>query len=322
MGRGEGIFEGECPYRGLDPFGPEHAPFFFGREAQIDWLLENRLAPIARSSHGQRFLSILGPSGSGKSSLALAGLVPTLRAGKVEGSGTWPISLLRPGYDPLESLAVKLSELDGCDRSLTTVGQLIQDLKSDPRSLHLFARLALHDDRASRRLVVLIDQFEEVFTVCNDEPSRRAFIDTLLHAATVVGGPVLVLLTMRADFLGKCASYPALAAALSDGQELVGPMKEDELRLAIEQPAYLVGCELEPGLTELLLRDVAGQPGALPFLQYTLWELWKSRDDRRLTIAAYREIGGVRGRWRGRPMRSSTSSMTPSVRFAGASSCG
>ena len=288
-------FEGKCPYRGLEPFGPEHAPFFFGRQAEIDWLLGDRLAPMAGSGHARRFLAILGPSGSGKSSLALAGLVPALRAGKIEGSASWPVVILRPGYDPFESLAVKLSGLDGCDRSLTTVGQLIQDLKSDPRSLHLFARLALHDDRASRRLVVLIDQFEEVFTVCNDEPSRRAFIDTLLHAATVVGGPALVLLTMRADFLGKCASYPALAAALSDGQELVGPMKEDELRLAIEQPAYLVGCELEPGLTELLVRDVAGQPGTLPFLQYTLWELWKRRNDRRLTIATYREIEGVQG---------------------------
>ena len=150
---------------------------------------------------------------------------------------------------------------------------------------------------AARRLVVLVDQFEEVFTLCpaEREPTRRAFIDTLLHAATVVGGPVLVLLTMRVDFLGKCASYPALAAALSDGQELVGPMSEDELRLAIERPAFLVGCELEPGLTERLLHDVEGQPGALPLLQYTLWELWQRCVDRCLTLAAYREIGGVQG---------------------------
>jgi Novel STAND NTPase 1 len=102
------IFEGECPYRGLEPFRPEHARFFFGREAQIDWLLENRLTPIARSGQAQRFLAILGPSGSGKSSLALAGLVPALKAGKVEGSVTWPIAILRPGNDPFENLTFEL----------------------------------------------------------------------------------------------------------------------------------------------------------------------------------------------------------------------
>ena len=148
--------------------------------------------------------------------------------------------------------------------------------------------------------MILADQFEEIFTLCTDEALARALIENLLHAATVVGGPALVLLTMRADFYGKCAAYPDLAAALSDGQELVGPMSENELRLAIERPASLVGCELEPGLTELLLRDVAGQPGALPLLQYTLWELWQRHDVRRLSIAAYREIGGVQGALRQR----------------------
>ncbi|MEO6807628.1 MAG: WD40 repeat domain-containing protein, partial [Isosphaeraceae bacterium] len=146
-----------------------------------------------------------------------------------------------------------------------------------------------------RRLVVLVDQFEEVFTLCNDDPIRRAFLANLLHAATVVGGPTLVLLTMRADFLGHCAAYSELAAALSDDQELVGPMTEDELRMAIERPAQLVGCELEPGLTDLLLQDVKGQLGALPLLQYTLLELWQHRQGRRLTIEAYRDLGGVQG---------------------------
>ena len=329
-GPGQAIFEGECPYRGLDVFEEKHARFFFGRGAQVGWLLENRLTPIARSGHARRFLAILGPSGSGKSSLTLAGLVPALRVGKVEGSVAWPIALLRPGDDPFENLTFELSKLkDLADSGPALLARTceylrVRDFGDDPRALHIFARYALDGAPAARRLVVLVDQFEEVFTLCpaEREPTRRAFIDTLLHAATVVGGPALVLLTMRVDFLGKCASYPTLAAALSDGQELVGPMKEDELRLAIERPAYLVGCELEPGLTERLLRDVEGQPGALPLLQYTLWELWQRRDDRRLTIAAYREIGGVQGRWSGGPMRSSTTSTTPSVRSAGASSCG
>ena len=142
-----------------------------------------------------------------------------------------------------------------------------------------------------------MDQFEELFTLgaAEREQDRRGFIDALLHAATVVGGPVVVLLTMRVDFLGKCTAYPALASALSDGQELVGPMAEDELRSAIATPARLVGCEPEPGLTDLLLHDVRGQPGSLPLLQYTLLELWERRQGRRLTVEAYQRIGGVRG---------------------------
>ena len=290
-GPGQAIFEGECPYRGLEVFEEKHARFFFGREAQVDWLLTHRLAPMAESSHARRFLAILGPSGSGKSSLALAGLIPALKAGKVEGSAGWPIVVFRPGSNPLESLAIELSRAGLAESSAAAIQGLISSLLKDRTTLHLTARLALKAPAA--RLVVLADQFEEIFTLCNDEALRRALIENLLHAATVVGGPVLVLLTMRVDFLGKCASDPDLAAALSDGQELVGPMTKDELRLAIERPADLAGCTLEPGLTDLLLQDVQGQAGALPLLQYTLLELWRERQGNRLTIAAYNDMGQV-----------------------------
>ena len=256
-------------------FEEKHARFFFGREAQVNWLLSHRLAPMAESSHAKRFLAILGPSGSGKSSLALAGLIPALRAGKVEGSAGWPIVVFRPGSNPLESLAIELSRAGGVESSAAAIQGLISSLLKDRTTLHLTARLALKAPAA--RLVVLADQFEEIFTLCNDEALRRALTENLLHAATVVGGPVLVLLTMRVDFLGKCAADPDLAAALSDGQELVGPMSKDELRLAIERPAELAGCALEQGLTDLLLQDVQGQAGALPLLEYTLLELWRQR---------------------------------------------
>ncbi len=216
MGRGKGIFEGECPYRGLEVFEENNARFFFGREAQVDWLLGHRLAPMAESSHARRFLAILGPSGSGKSSLAMAGLVPALRAGKVDSSATWPIAILRPGYDPFENLTFELSKLKDMDDSgpallaRTCEYLRVRDFVHDPRALHIFARYALDGAPAPRRLVVLVDQFEEVFTLCptEREPTRRAFIDALLHAATVMGGQVLVLLTMRVDFLGKCAPTP------------------------------------------------------------------------------------------------------------------
>jgi len=293
-GPGPIIFEGECPYRGLEVFEEKHARFFFGRKAQVDWLLSHRLAPMAESSHAKRFLAILGPSGSGKSSLALAGLIPALRAEKVEGSAGWPIVVFRPGSNPLESLAIELARVGGSEPSAVAIKGLISGLAQDRTTLHLTARLALREAPAAR-LVVLADQFEEIFTLCTDEALRRALIENLLHAAAVVGGPTLVLLTMRADFLGKCATYPDLAAALSDGQELVGPMTKHELRLAIEHPAALVGCTLEPGLTDLLLQDVQGQAGALPLLEYTLLELWRQRRRNCLTVADYHDMGEVQG---------------------------
>ena len=171
----------------------------------------------------------------------------------------------------------------------------LQGRKDGERSLHVAAGLVLGEPPRAERLVVLVDQFEEVFTLCNDESERRDFIANLLHAATVAGGRTIVVLTMRADFYPRCASYADLAAALSDHQVLVGPMTEDELRRAIDRPARLAGLEPEPGLVELLVDDIRGRAGALPLLQFALQEVWRRRDDYRLTIRTYREIGGIEG---------------------------
>jgi energy-coupling factor transporter ATP-binding protein EcfA2 len=279
---GQAIYEGECPYRGLQFFNVEHAPFFFGREVLTGWLLD-----ALRGDN--RFLAIIGPSGSGKSSLARAGLVAALKRGEIEGSDQWPVIICRPGPDPLESLAVALSQ----DTSEALA--LMTKLADNERALHITARVALRDAPPERRLVVLVDQVEEVFTLCHDEGLRQALIDNLLYASNVAEGQTMVLLAMRADFYGKCAAYPTLAAALADHQLLVGPMTEDELRRAIERPAQLAGCEFEPGLVDTLLRDVLDQPGGLPLLQHALLELWDQRQGRRLTRAAYQSIGGVAG---------------------------
>ena len=203
--------------------------------------------------------------------------------------------ICRPGYDPLESLAVQLASAVGGDPGLDVLRKLIAGLNDDQRALHLSVRLALRDAPATQRLVVVVDQFEEVFALCQDNERRQALIDNLLYAANIAGGQTVVVLTLRADFLGKCAAHPGLAAALSSHQVLVGPMSRDELQRAIERPAQLAGCELETGLTELLLQDVERQAGALPLLQHALRELWDRREGRRLTGAAYRKIGGLEG---------------------------
>ena len=316
---GAAIFEGECPYRGLQAFQPEHSAFFFGREARIEWLL-NALRPAqafdrSGAPRENRFLAIVGASGSGKSSLARAGLVPALRNGKLEGSANWPILICRPGHDPLESLAVALAGDPLIGSRVGDVGTLISQMASDETRLHLAVRVALAGADESQRVVLLVDQFEEVFTLHSDDTSksrssrsfvnfsqmnavedhRKAFVDNLIYAAGIPGGKVIVVLTMRADFYGKCALHRHLAAAITDHQELVGPMSTEELREVIERPAQLVGLELERGLTEMLLNEMEDQAGALPLLQHALWELWQRREGRRLTISAYKAIGGLEG---------------------------
>jgi hypothetical protein len=167
--------------------------------------------------------------------------------------------------------------------------------EDEQRRLHLAAQLALHDQPENHRLFILIDQFEEIFTLCNDEGARCQLIDNVLYAPNVAGGRTIAVLTMRADFYGQCASYPGLRAAIADHQSLIGPLSEEELGDAIESPAQLAGGELEPGLMELLLADMKGQAGALPFLEHALFKLWEMRDGRRLTAKAYTGMGRLGG---------------------------
>jgi WD40 repeat protein len=293
-GPGEAVHEGRCPFRGLRFFDVDDAPFFFGREALVEWLL-NALRPAAGDKPVSRFLAIVGASGSGKSSLARAGLVAALQRGGIEGSAQWPIAICRPGPAPAESLAIALSKVLDLGQRASAIVDLAADLQKSEKTLHLVVRRALPENAPERRLVVLVDQFEEVFSLCSNESERRAFIGNLLYAAKVAQGQTLVILTMRADFYGKCAADAELAAAVSDHHLLVAPMSEDEVRRAIERPAQLVGGEFEAGLVEMLVEDVMHQPGALPLLQHALLELWNRRGGRRLTIEAYREIGKLEG---------------------------
>ncbi|MSR59930.1 MAG: TIR domain-containing protein [Planctomycetaceae bacterium] len=314
-GAGVKLPAGECPYRGLAYFDIQHAPLFFGREALTDWLL-SRLRGTATKEGPTRFLAIVGASGSGKSSLARAGVLAKLKQGELPGSARWPLVICRPESRPLESLATALANTEGVNLGTGLISKLIESLRDElaksPGQLHLVAQAAMPANDRDWRLVVFVDQFEELFTLNvadrrdsqpNSPPpalsaDRVAFFRNLLHAASIESGRTIVILTMRADFYGKCAAIPELADAVSAYQQLVGPMSADELRRAIETPAQLSSGDIEPGLIDMLVREVADQPGALPLLQYALAELWsKSRDLglNTLTTAAYRELGGWEG---------------------------
>jgi WD40 repeat protein/energy-coupling factor transporter ATP-binding protein EcfA2 len=271
-----------CPYRGLQVFDEESAEFFFGREADTQRVLEKLKAG--------RFLVVLGPSGSGKSSLVRAGVVPSLRRGALPGSESWEIEVLTPGAHPLAALAAKLVELHHGDSMQRTVDELARD----ERSLHLASELALSDGR-SQRLLLLVDQLEELFTLCRDDAARDRFLANLLYAATIPQGRLVVLLTMRADFYHRLAAHPAFAAQVASHQFLVSPMDEEGLRRAIEEPAWHVGLRFEEGLVATILDGIRQQPGSLPLLEHVLLELWGRRRSGLLTLEGYRQSGGLEG---------------------------
>ena len=196
----------------------------------------------------------------------------------------WEIVVITPTAHPLEVLATSLT----CQaESVTAAATLLDDLRGEARSLRLF----LH--KASTSLFLIVDQMEELFTLCRQESERQAFIDNLLLAAD--GGHCKIVLALRADFYGHCARYENLRTALAENQEYIGPMNTSELRQAIERPAELNNYTFEPGLVDLILREVGNEPGSLPLLSHALLETWKRRQGRTLTLAGYAETGGVHG---------------------------
>jgi WD40 repeat protein/transcriptional regulator with XRE-family HTH domain len=305
------------PYRGLAVFGERDAAFFFGREAATGQVLERMSGHLA----GTGLLMVSGASGAGKSSLLRAGVLPRIRAAGLAaapGAASWPCLVFTPTRAPLDELALRVALLAGTDASAVRRG-----LAADPAGFALPARqAALAGPRApagdlngpvagrdqappQRRLLLVVDQFEELFTQCADEGRRRAFI-TALHAAASTGhGPdqapaALVVLGVRADFEARCAIYPQLASAVQD-RYLVTPMTERQLRMAITEPAKKAGSAVDGDLTGVLLAEVRnGQPGTfgagvLPLLSHALDQSWRSRAGQAVTLADYERTGGIDG---------------------------
>jgi WD40 repeat protein len=269
------------PYKGLEAFQPEDAADFFGREELVSEL-------VARLAEAP-FLAVVGASGSGKSSLVRAGLVPAVAEGALPCSSEWRVLVMTPGERPLEEVALRLSVLQGIPP-----GALLDELKADSARLDLVVKQALVDEPPDARIVLVVDQFEETFTLCRDEDERRLFVDAVLHASFAPGARLVLIVAMRADFYARAAAYPNLATAVQDNQALVRPMTEEELRAVVEGPADRVGLRLEPGLVEVILADVAEEPGSLPLLSHALFETWRRRRGRTLTVAGYTDSGGVR----------------------------
>ncbi|MGD8730816.1 MAG: BMP family ABC transporter substrate-binding protein [Anaerolineales bacterium] len=283
---------GESPYKGLSFFDVADVDIFFGRDS-----LTARL--VGHLHENQSLAIVVGASGSGKSSVVRAGMVPALRRGKKMPDGTdppdgcseWAIHILTPGVHPIESLALALTQEN---ESLKATTNLIDDFKRDARTLHLTSR-RLAEAGGHSRLMLLIDQFEEVFSLCKDEDERQAFIENIMTAVDPEDdGPTTVVLTLRADFYSHCSHYSKLRDALARHQEYIGAMNTEELRQAVVQPARRGGWTFEPGLVDLIIRDVRGEPGALPLLSHALLETWKRRSGMMMTLKGYAEAGGVR----------------------------
>lgn len=255
-----------CPYKGLEAFDTGDAEDFFGRERLV--------AEMVARIPGTGLLGVIGRSGSGKSSALRAGLLPALASGVLPGSERWTRVVMRPGDRPRSALR----------RALRAPPEA-----EDPIG-HAISRVA-----ADSRLLLCIDQFEELFTACEDVVERVTFLDELAAPATRGEPRYLAVLALRADFYEACAAHPQLARALGDSQVLVGPMRPDELAHAIEGPALRAGLEVEPELVSRLVAETAGRTGALPLLSTTLVELWQNRSGDRMTVRAYEETGGLQG---------------------------
>ncbi|HEY5989242.1 MAG TPA: BTAD domain-containing putative transcriptional regulator [Streptosporangiaceae bacterium] len=232
---------------------------FETEDAAIFYGREALIATLVARLVDTPLIAVAGPSGAGKSSVVRAGLLPALASGVLPGSEQWQQCLISPGRAPRQELAEAMGR------------------------------------PSEHGVVVVVDQFEELFTACDDEDERRGFAHDLLGLCGSGPSPNRVVLAVRADFLGRCAAYPDLAARVGDGTVLVGPMTEQEVRRAVDGPARYAGLSAEPDLLDAMAADVQGRPGALPLMSTALVDTWERRRGRTLTHAGYLAAGGVSG---------------------------
>jgi DNA-binding SARP family transcriptional activator/class 3 adenylate cyclase/WD40 repeat protein len=277
----DGVALGVCPYKGLARYEPADAPFFHGRERLVATLV----ARIAVD----RFAGVIGASGSGKSSLVRAGLLPALSAGALPGSGAWPTCTFTPGEHPLRSFAEALAPLSGIPGA-----ELARRLDRQPDELGSVLDTAVRGLDGAR-VVVVVDQFEEVATVCRDQGERERFATALVDAVTDPSVPAVVVPIVRADYHRALTVHPELARLFEQSQLLVGAMGDADLRRAITEPARRAGLVLEDGLVDAVCAEAGSEPGALPLVSTAMAETWVRREDATLTLAGYSDARGVHG---------------------------
>ncbi|MBW4685317.1 MAG: trypsin-like peptidase domain-containing protein [Komarekiella atlantica HA4396-MV6] len=271
-----------CPYRGLFPFREEDKSFFFGRDIFTQKLVD--------TVPKQSLIAVIGASGSGKSSVVFAGLIPNLRQ-----QDNWLLESFRPKTHPVDELAAVIVRLREPDKGKTQqdidAGKLACGLRAGQLAAHTVLSRILSENE-DKRLLLVVDQFEELYASCSDIKERQLFLNQLLEAAELVENFTL-LLTLRADFLGYALSDRCFADALQNADLKLAPMNQQELQQAIAQPANKQGVRLEEGLAERILNAVINSPGNLPLLEFTLTQLWAKQQNRQMTHAAYEAIGGV-----------------------------
>ncbi|MEO9967863.1 MAG: High-affnity carbon uptake protein Hat/HatR [Reichenbachiella sp.] len=290
------------PFPGLRPFGIEESHLFFGREGQSDEVL--------MKLSENKFVGILGASGSGKSSLMYCGLIPTLYGGFMTQAGSnWRIVVTRPGGGPIDNLAEALLNKDQIYNDLDDEEQLIRKtitstvLRSS--SLGLIEAVKQLKSSEQENVLILVDQFEELFrykkleTLSSDLDESSAFVNLLLEAVHQYDAPIYVALTMRSDFIGDCATFPDLTQMINDSHYLIPQMTRDQKRLAIEGPVAVGGGKIAPRLTQQLLNDVGDNPDQLPILQHALmrtWQFWKEyrKEGEPMDLKHYNAIGTLR----------------------------
>jgi DNA-binding SARP family transcriptional activator/ABC-type glycerol-3-phosphate transport system substrate-binding protein len=278
------IGEARNPYKGLRAFLEADAADFFGREAVTRRLIRS----LAEDDPAARFLAVVGPSGSGKSSVVRAGLIPALRRGAIPGAESWYVTEVLPGRHPMREIESALLGV-----AVEPPPSLMEELERDELGLVRAVERVLPDPEGE--LVIVVDQLEEVFTLVDDELERAQLLGSIRAAALEPGSRVRVITTLRADFYDAPLSVPGFGDLLAARTEAITPMSPEELERAIVAPADRAGLVVEPRLLAEMIADVADHPGALPLLQYALTELAEEAREGVLTLEAYRRIGRVSG---------------------------
>lgn len=273
------------PYKGLQPFQEADSADFFGRDMLIEKLIERMQEPGDIS----RFLAVIGPSGSGKSSVVKAGLIPAIRRGALPNSDRWYLTQMVPGSDPFREMANALLGV-----AIDPPQGLLETLRTDKFALVNVVEQILPPGEENG-LLLTIDQFEEVFTLVEDEAARAHFLELLLMAVAQPGCRFRLIITLRADFYDRPLLYPGFGEMVRRRNEVVLPLSADEMREAIVGPAEHAGVSVEAGLVAAIVAEIAEQPGALPLLQYALTEVFERRQENVLTLQAYHDSGGVLG---------------------------